>query len=109
MITEIQSETVSRSARMHLTQFAKVLVITGAIAIAHCQNTTLSKSSEQVSLVIVFDTTASMSDDLVELRTGAAYIVRNVMNKTNSPIYNYIFVPFNDPGKFEYTRNPEFY
>uniref|UniRef100_A0A1B0D2W5 Ig-like domain-containing protein n=1 Tax=Phlebotomus papatasi TaxID=29031 RepID=A0A1B0D2W5_PHLPP len=82
---------------MYLSQFAKVLVITGAIAIAHCKKNTLPKSSEQVSLVIVFDTTGSMGDDLEELRTGAAYIVRNVMNKTHNPIYNYIFVPFNDP------------
>lgn len=49
------------------------------------------------SLVIVFDTTWSMDDDLLELRAGAAHIVREMMKKEKNPIYNYVFVPFNDP------------
>lgn len=49
------------------------------------------------SLVIVFDTTFSMGDDLQELRAGAAFIVREMMKKESSPISNYVFVPFNDP------------
>lgn len=49
------------------------------------------------SLVIIFDTTWSMDDDLQELKRGAAYIVKEMMKRTDNPIYNYVFVPFNDP------------
>lgn len=49
------------------------------------------------SLVIVFDTTWSMDDDLQELRQGAAYIVKEMMRRETKPIHNYVFVPFNDP------------
>lgn len=58
-----------------------------------------SSSSNEAgrSLVIVFDTTWSMDDDLQELRAGAAHIVKEMMRKETNPIYNYVFVPFNDP------------
>lgn len=49
------------------------------------------------SLVIVFDTTWSMDDDLQALRAGAAHIVKEMLKKEKNPIYSYIFVPFNDP------------
>lgn len=49
------------------------------------------------SLVIIFDTTWSMDDDLQELRAGAAHIVKEMLKKEKNPIYSYIFVPFNDP------------
>lgn len=49
------------------------------------------------SLVIVFDTTWSMDDDLQELRLGAAHIVKEMSRKEKNPISNYVFVPFNDP------------
>lgn len=52
------------------------------------------------SLVIVFDTTWSMDDDLQELRLGAAQIVKEMLKKDKNPIYNYVFVPFNDPCEF---------
>lgn len=55
---------------------------------------------EQASLVIVFDTTWSMDDDLQELRAGAEYIVKEMMKKSQNPIYNYVFAPFNDPCEF---------
>lgn len=52
------------------------------------------------SLLIVFDTTASMGDDLEELRLGAAYIVNELKKRERNPIYNFIFVPFNDPCEY---------
>lgn len=55
--------------------------------------------SDQTSLVIVFDATASMSSSLVELRSSARNIINKFKSKENNPIYNYIFVPFRDPGK----------
>lgn len=55
--------------------------------------------SDQTSLIIVFDGTASMSSSLVQLRSSAQKIVNEFANKENNPIYNYIFVPFRDPGE----------
>lgn len=57
------------------------------------------------SLVIVFDTTWSMDDDLQELRAGAAHIVREMMKKEKNPIYNYVFVPFNDPCELSFLND----
>lgn len=51
------------------------------------------------SFVCVFDTTWSMDDDLQELRAGAAHIVKEMQRKDTNPIFNYVFVPFNDPCK----------
>ncbi|GAB0093036.1 Immunoglobulin [Sergentomyia squamirostris] len=50
-----------------------------------------------------------MGNDLEELRAGAAYIVRKMMNKTKNPIHNYIFSPFNDPkvGPLLVTTDPQ--
>jgi hypothetical protein len=53
----------------------------------------------QRSLVIVFDGTGSMLDDLEQLRHGAELIIAEITKKKDNPIYNYIFVPFRDPGK----------
>lgn len=54
----------------------------------------------QTSLVIVFDGTGSMEHCLVQLRTGARLIVEKFANQDDNPIYNYIFVPFRDPRKY---------
>lgn len=53
----------------------------------------------QTSLVIVFDGTGSMTNCLEQLRNGAQQIIDKFMNDDENPIYNYIFVPFRDPGK----------
>lgn len=57
-----------------------------------------SPRADQTSLVIVFDSTASMSSSLKELRSNARNIINKFSSKANNPIYNYIFVPFRDPG-----------
>lgn len=62
-------------------------------------NLIVKPQDRQASLVIVFDTTLSMENDLIELRAGAKYIVKKVMEKPNNPIFNYVFVPFNDPSE----------
>ncbi|EAT36338.1 AAEL011566-PA [Aedes aegypti] len=51
----------------------------------------------QRSLVIVFDATGSMLDDLKQLRDGAKLIIDEITQLDTNPIYNYIFVPFRDP------------
>lgn len=54
----------------------------------------------QTSLVIVFDGTGSMENCLIQLRSGAKLIIERFTNRSDNPIYNYIFVPFRDPRKF---------
>ncbi|XP_058823570.1 hemicentin-1-like [Topomyia yanbarensis] len=63
----------------------------------------------QRSLVIVFDATGSMLDDLKQLRDGAKLIIDEITNLKNNPIYNYVFVPFRDPqvGPRLVTRNKD--
>uniref|UniRef100_A0A182Q292 Cell adhesion molecule n=1 Tax=Anopheles farauti TaxID=69004 RepID=A0A182Q292_9DIPT len=63
----------------------------------------------QRSLVIVFDATGSMLDDLQQLRDAARLIIAEITQRTSNPIYNYIFVPFRDPhvGPRLVTRNKD--
>lgn len=65
--------------------------------------TSTSMSSQQPppgtsSLTFVFDTTGSMHDDLVQVQEGARRILDTVLNQREKLIYNYVYVPFNDPG-----------
>lgn len=50
----------------------------------------------QTSLVFVFDTTASMAANLAQLRQSAELIYNKLSVQEDSPIYNYIFVPFKE-------------
>uniref|UniRef100_A0A182MNL9 Hemicentin-1 n=1 Tax=Anopheles culicifacies TaxID=139723 RepID=A0A182MNL9_9DIPT len=80
-------------------------------------NQTLAKHREallpprdgQRSLVIVFDATGSMLDDLQQLRDAAELIIAEITQRDNNPIFNYIFVPFRDPhvGPRLVTRNKD--
>lgn len=54
----------------------------------------------QASLVLVFDATGSMEECLKQLRSGAKLIVEKFADSDVNPIFNYVFVPFRDPGKF---------
>lgn len=60
------------------------------------------------NLVIVFDTTVSMQDDLLYFRAGAEYIVKEMMKKESSPISNYVFAPFNDPSEWKEAYQRDF-
>lgn len=51
------------------------------------------------SLAFVFDTTGSMYDDLVQVRAGASRILASTLERKIKPLYNYVLVPFHDPGK----------
>ncbi|XP_052900964.1 hemicentin-1-like [Anopheles moucheti] len=63
----------------------------------------------QRSLVIVFDATGSMLDDLQQLRDAARLIIAEITQRDSNPIFNYIFVPFRDPhvGPRLVTRNKD--
>lgn len=51
------------------------------------------------SLVFVFDTTGSMYDDLIQVRAGASKILATSLERKVKPLYNYVLIPFHDPGK----------
>lgn len=51
----------------------------------------------QTSLMIAFDSTASMGPDLAQLRAAALEIVDELYARADNPIYNYILTFFNDP------------
>lgn len=51
------------------------------------------------SLVFVFDTTGSMYDDLIQVRAGASKILSTTLERKVKPLYNYVLIPFHDPGK----------
>lgn len=54
---------------------------------------------DQKSLLIVFDATGSMHDDLEQLRAGAQEIVTELSARQDNPIYNYVLVVYRDPSK----------
>jgi hypothetical protein len=51
------------------------------------------------TLAFVFDSTGSMWDDLVQVKMGAERIMAAMLERPDKPIYNYVLVPFHDPGK----------
>lgn len=52
------------------------------------------------SLTFVFDSTGSMWNDLIQVKVGAAKILETMLESScNHPIYNFVLVPFRDPGK----------
>ena len=51
------------------------------------------------SLAFVFDITGSMYDDLVQVIEGAAKILATTLSRREKPLYNYVLVPFHDPGE----------
>lgn len=62
-------------------------------------NTALEPPPGQTSLVIVFDGTVTMYEDLQKLRQEAQAILQRLNNRGNDPIYNYIFVSTRDPSE----------
>lgn len=60
-----------------------------------------NEESGKSSLVFVFDTTGSMYNDLRQLREGAEMILNTALEESNV-IEDFVFVPFHDPGKFNF-------
>lgn len=57
---------------------------------------------DQRSLLIVFDATGSMHDDLEQLRAGAQQIVSELSARDDNPIYNYVLVVYRDPSEYKF-------
>uniref|UniRef100_A0A182K8B5 Cell adhesion molecule n=1 Tax=Anopheles christyi TaxID=43041 RepID=A0A182K8B5_9DIPT len=76
-------------------------------ALATRRESLLPPKEGQRSLVIVFDATGSMLDDLQQLRDAARLIIAEITQRDSNPIYNYVFVPYRDPhvGPRLVTRN----
>ena len=58
------------------------------------------------SLAFVFDITGSMYDDLVQVIEGAAKILATTLAMRDKPLYNYVLVPFHDPGSSRFRIGP---
>lgn len=59
---------------------------------------------DQKSLLIIFDGTGSMYDDLQQLRLGAQEIVNDLSSRNDSPIFNYVLVVYRDPSEYYNTQ-----
>lgn len=55
----------------------------------------------QKSLLIVFDGSPSMKDDLEQMRDAAKQIIKKYSDREESPIKNYVLTIFQDPSKRE--------
>lgn len=61
---------------------------------------TTSQKLHQKSLLIVFDGTGSMGNNLAQLKPIAKEIVNDYSARDDKPIYDYILTVFNDPSKY---------
>lgn len=59
--------------------------------------------ADQKSLLIIFDGTGSMYDDLQQLRMGAQEIINDLSSRNDSPIFNYVLVVYRDPSECYHT------
>lgn len=65
----------------------------------NCQGHREIDSTTGSSLAFVFDITGSMYDDLLQVIKGAQLILSETLTRQEKPLYNYVLVPFHDPGK----------
>jgi hypothetical protein len=77
-------------------RFLKITVTLITVSVILAGN---SPRHDQKSLLIIFDATASMGDDLAQLRAAALDIINDFSSRADNPIYNYVLVVFRDPGK----------
>lgn len=66
----------------------------------HCGTAVVQYPEDDLysSLAFVFDTTGSMENDYLQLKSHAESIMTYVLARNNSDIKHFVFVPFNDPG-----------
>lgn len=59
----------------------------------------MAQKPHQKSLLIVFDGTGSMDNNLAQLKPIVEDIIKEYSSRADKPIYNYVLTVFNDPGK----------
>lgn len=69
------------------------------IALYWMSSSILVAAQKQRSLVIIFDVTSSMEDDMEDMKAGAHMLAEKIANAKNKPVENFILVPFTDPRK----------
>lgn len=72
------------------------------VGVVKCQQKADDIPNGAASLAFVFDITGSMYDDLVQVIEGAAKILATTLSRREKPLYNYVLVPFHDPGTCMY-------
>ncbi|XP_060787017.1 hemicentin-1 isoform X2 [Neoarius graeffei] len=83
-----------------------------AVAVALFQTRAQLNSEHELSgssLAFVFDVTGSMYDDLQQVMDGASRILQRMLRRTDTPIRNFVLVPFHDPdiGPVSITSDPK--
>lgn len=77
-----------------------MLVIPRTLSLLALLTSTLCQKPHQKSLVIVFDGTGSMGNNLQELIPAANSIIDNFASRPDKPIHNFILTVFHDPSEF---------
>jgi hypothetical protein len=85
-----------------------VLITFGSTQLPPSDGDSRRPIARQRSLVIVFDTTGSMSYELEQVRREAKAIVEYAAKMPTNPFYNYIFVAFDDPGELSTSKICQF-
>ncbi|XP_060737332.1 hemicentin-1 isoform X1 [Tachysurus vachellii] len=88
--------------------WVKILALALALFQTHSQLNPEHETSGS-SLAFVFDVTGSMYDDLQQVMDGASRILHRMLSRTDTPIRNFVLVPFHDPdiGPVSVTSDPE--
>ena len=80
---------------------ARPTSVVAVLLLLHCLESGRSTDSPPIgtaSVAFVFDVTGSMHDDLLQVMQGATHIYNATLRREYA-IYDYILIPFADPGK----------
>lgn len=90
---------VATMVQLNISPCIAVLFL-GLVTLASSQNDTDRPRDDQKSLMIVFDITGSMTEELEQVKEGINEIIEKFSTRKDELIYNYILSMFDDPSKF---------